>query len=128
MACLNNTTKETNVANASALDYTDELNLVVLGHEKPIRSDSVYLMTISLADIVVLWDNIPPYITLINPNIMRCNPDFLKGYNEHHGMGEWGFRMFVNLSDWTLIVFSVVRLMAVLQPFRFGWVQSLMTP
>ncbi|OQV25329.1 hypothetical protein BV898_01010 [Hypsibius exemplaris] len=76
------------------------LSLVVLAHEKPLRSAIVYLMTIAVADIVVLWDNVRLYITDGKPDSLLSDPTFTKGYNEHHGMDEWGFRTFVNLSDW----------------------------
>ncbi|OQV16712.1 hypothetical protein BV898_09221 [Hypsibius exemplaris] len=102
------------------------LNLIVLFREKPKGSTNVYMMSVAISDLFVLWLQLPIYLYNISPTLRRQD-GFKKSFFDYYGARQWGQETFIALCDWTLIVFSLARLMAIVKPFSFRWLQTART-
>ncbi|OQV16708.1 hypothetical protein BV898_09218 [Hypsibius exemplaris] len=102
------------------------LNLIVLFREKTKGSTNVYMMSVAISDLFILWLQLPYYLYNISLTI-RAQVGFRKSYKDYDGVRRWGQETFMQLSDWTLIVFSLARLMAIVKPFSFRWLQTART-
>ncbi|GAU92843.1 hypothetical protein RvY_04871-2 [Ramazzottius varieornatus] len=72
---------------------------------------------------VYRWLYLPPY--LYNASLsLRRNPSFKRGFSRIHGPQVWLQETFIQQSDWTLILFSVARLCAIVQPFKWQWIHD----
>ncbi|XP_055344733.1 uncharacterized protein LOC129592670 [Paramacrobiotus metropolitanus] len=105
------------------------LNLIVLICEKRKASTNCYMTAVALADIVILWMGMPLYAwntsaTLLLPHYVPRNKKILIMVLPYT---IWAQETLLHLCDWTLIVFSLERLLAITQPFSIKWLQSART-
>ncbi|GAU99783.1 hypothetical protein RvY_10735 [Ramazzottius varieornatus] len=102
------------------------LNLIVLFHEKPKGSTNVYMTSVAIADLFVLWLFLPLYLRNISP-ALRATPSFIEPFKRFYGLQIWWQETFILVCDWTLIAFSLARLLVLVRPFSWQWIQTART-
>ncbi|XP_055346657.1 uncharacterized protein LOC129594108 [Paramacrobiotus metropolitanus] len=96
------------------------LTIFVLAHTKHKGSTNTYMMAVAVANLFILWLYMPTYIYNIVKNLpYPWVANFLFHFFQFFGLENWWNDIFVHLSDWTLIIFSLERLLAVTNPFLF---------
>ncbi|GAU90067.1 hypothetical protein RvY_02539 [Ramazzottius varieornatus] len=83
-------------------------------------STAIYLSTVALSDLFVLWFYMGHYVVNVDPTCDHDNSLCWEQYLQSKGVVEWWRDTFLQLSDWTLITFSAERLVVVSRPLKFN--------
>ncbi|OWA51287.1 hypothetical protein BV898_15778 [Hypsibius exemplaris] len=84
-------------------------------------STTVYLTIMSLSSIIIMWSNFPSYVLTVWSGSMdsevawQTRPD----WHKIRGLTEWLESTAIWITDCTLVIFSVERLLCTMKPLRF---------
>ncbi|XP_055347680.1 probable G-protein coupled receptor B0563.6 [Paramacrobiotus metropolitanus] len=97
------------------------LNLILLISAKRQTTTNLYMIAAAVADLVVLWMFLPPYLWNTSvifhlPYYNKKNFAILSAVLPHIILIQ---DIFVHMCDWVLIAFSLERLLAISRPFTF---------
>ncbi|GAV01941.1 hypothetical protein RvY_12571 [Ramazzottius varieornatus] len=94
------------------------ITISVLATQRSKTTTNVYLIALAVSDLCVLWLNLPLYIGEADPGVFE-DEIYFNNWSRFHGLEQWWQETAVQLSDWTLIVFSVERLLAISMPLNY---------
>ncbi|XP_055342531.1 uncharacterized protein LOC129591044 [Paramacrobiotus metropolitanus] len=103
------------------------LNLLVLLLEKKKSAANCFMTAVAVADLTLLWSGVFMYIwntSSVLHTTYASDLAKLQLYYSGRCYFLWAQEWSIQFCDWTLIVFSLERLLAVLYPFRFRWLQA----
>ncbi|OQV16731.1 hypothetical protein BV898_09089 [Hypsibius exemplaris] len=97
---------------------------VLLAGVKSSSSTTVYLAFVAVADLFVLWLQLPRHILNSNEKYIgnlsdSARAEYEKPFRQFDGIQRWGLETAIQLSDWTLLIFSFERLVTTLAPMHF---------
>ncbi|OWA50962.1 hypothetical protein BV898_15463 [Hypsibius exemplaris] len=95
------------------------LTLTILTKESKKTTTHVYLTCLAVSDMVVLFLGLPPYIMSVRPTLLMTDATFKTSTYNFRGLNFWWRETSVQFSDWSLIVFSFERLLAITCPIWF---------
>ncbi|XP_055337484.1 uncharacterized protein LOC129587640 [Paramacrobiotus metropolitanus] len=106
---------------------TFNLCILTCTHYKRHTSLRCYMLTTSIADLMALWLGAPRQIFRLSSIFktelgawVELNQDGIQAAN---CLLQGGQLTFMYLSDWILVVFAMERLLILVSPFRFGFLQ-----
>ncbi|OQV25690.1 hypothetical protein BV898_00621 [Hypsibius exemplaris] len=95
------------------------LNILVLRNNRPKSTADIYMISLALSDLAILWLYIPTWVQRIQPAILTTNPDFLMFDKTYRGLYPGFMTIFYFISNWIVVVFSLERLLVVSKPMYF---------
>ncbi|GAU97279.1 hypothetical protein RvY_08604 [Ramazzottius varieornatus] len=90
-------------------------------------STAIYLTTVAFSDLFVLWFYMGHFVHNVDPTCDFDTSLCWEQYLQSKGVVEWWRDTCMQLSDWTLIIFSTERLVMVCHPLRFNEAVSMCT-
>ncbi|OQV25274.1 hypothetical protein BV898_00958 [Hypsibius exemplaris] len=93
------------------------LNILVLKRHRPKSTADIFMTTMAVSDLIIMWLNIPLWTKKISA--IPSNPGFVSFDIIYRGVYIWLTTIFYFISDWIVIVFSTERLLVVVKPTMF---------
>ncbi|OQV16735.1 hypothetical protein BV898_09093 [Hypsibius exemplaris] len=98
--------------------------MLILSGMKSRNSTNVYLVFVATADLVVLSFHLPQHIhdsdeSYVYTLSTEAQAKYEVPFRQFDGIQRWGRETAIQLSDWTLLIFSCERLLTSLRPFYF---------
>ncbi|XP_055327541.1 uncharacterized protein LOC129580851 [Paramacrobiotus metropolitanus] len=90
------------------------ISAVVFASAKSRKSAVTYLLVICICDLLFMWFQIPRYIVTVKPAILSGN----RIYNSISGVIAFAVQTSKDISDWSLLVFTVERSMSICRPLQ----------
>ncbi|XP_055344108.1 platelet-activating factor receptor-like [Paramacrobiotus metropolitanus] len=99
--------------------FGNSLNILILGLAKDPQSITVFLLALAVGDLLTLWMQVPQYMFVVTPEIFNVAYifDYVNDYVQ--GLYIWLQLTFPTFADWILVVFSVGRVRAVIDPLSY---------
>ncbi|OQV24882.1 hypothetical protein BV898_01467 [Hypsibius exemplaris] len=96
------------------------LNVLVLGKGKTRASADVFVISMAISDLCILWLFIPIWLKKIDPSLIT---EFHAGFRQfdvvYREIYKWLTSTFYFISDWIAIAFSMERLIVLSHPMKF---------
>ncbi|OQV25382.1 hypothetical protein BV898_01060 [Hypsibius exemplaris] len=94
------------------------LSIVALSTDVAKSTTNVYLICLAVSDLCVIWLALEAYIPEADVKVRESDAYFQNVAN-FSGFQKWWEETAIQFSDWTLIVFSLERLIAIARPFEY---------